>query len=321
MDQHDDNDELISQLGDGLQDVLDGYDEDSAPAGVPTGFRGLDAITNGLRPGSLTVIASRPGLGRTTLLSDICRRNAIADRRPVAVWTLEETRGDFATRLLGAEARVPLHHIRSARMDTDSWERLAKTLPGLMDAPIYIGDPAAITMPELAEQATRLVEQHGVQLLAVDGIQDIRPEKRSDLREREVGDVVRDLKTLARQLSVPVLATSHLNRGPEQRSDHRPEIDDLRESGAITYAADTIILLHRPDAYERDSPRAGEADLIVARNRHNPTCVSTVAYQAHYGRFIDMAEDWQREEPQTPTFDLLQMFGEQPPSGADRPSQ
>ena len=289
MDQHDD-DHLTSRLADGLQDVLGGYADSATPAGAPTGFRDIDAITNGLRPGSLTVIASRPGIGRTTLLSDICRRNAIADRRPVAVWTLEESRGDFAIRLLCAEARVALHHARSAQMDTDSWKRVAKTLPGLMDAPIYIGDPASITMPELAEQATRLVEDHDVQLLAVDGIQDIRPEKRSDLREREVGDVARDLKTLARQLSVPALATSHLNRGPEQRLDHRPQLDDLRESGAITYAADTIILIHREDAYERESPRAGEADLIVARNRHNPTCVSTVAYQARYGRFIDMME-------------------------------
>lgn len=261
-------------------------------AGLPTGFRDLDALTNGLKPGSLTVIASRPGIGRTTLLSDICRRNAIADSRPTAAWTLEETRDDFVTRVLCAEARVPLMHFRAERMDDAAWERLGKRTPVVSAAPIYVSAPASLTVAEIYDQAEDVVVDHGVKLIALDGIQDIRPEKRHDLREREVGDIVRDLKTLARQLNVPVLATSHLNRGAEQRIDRRPMLDDLRESGAITYAADTIVLLHRPDAHNREE-RCGEADLIVAKNRHNPTAVITVAYQAHYGRFVDMSPEAQ----------------------------
>ncbi len=129
-----------------------------------------------------------------------------------------------------------------------------------------------------------------MRLIAVDGLTDIRPEKRHDLREREVGDIARDLKTLARELNVPILATTHLNRIPESRPDKRPKLDDLRESGAVTFAADWIVLLYRPDYYDRESPRSGEIDLIVAKNRFGPLGCETAAVQFHYGRVIEMAQ-------------------------------
>jgi replicative DNA helicase len=147
-----------------------------------------------------------------------------------------------------------------------------------------------MTLDDLAELAAAEVADHGVRLIALDGIQEVIPDKRSDLREREVGDVVRGLKTLARDLDVAVLTTSHLNRGPEQRPDFRPKLDDLRESGAVTFAADTIVLLYREDAYDRESPRAGEADLIAAMHRQGPTATLAVAFQAHYDRFVDIAQ-------------------------------
>lgn len=280
----------VSHIEEGITGILDGLEDDTPANHVPTGFADLDALTGGgLRPGALTVIASRPGIGRTTFLSDICRHTAIANGTPAVAWTLEEQREDFTARLMAAEASVRLTGLRSGNLTEDEWTRFAKRTPEVTAAPLYIDAPASITAADLADTATRLVTEYGVRLIAIDGIQDIRPSKRSDLREREVGDVVRDLKTLARELQVPVLATSHLNRGAEQRIDRRPAIDDLRESGAITYAADLIILLHRDDAYERDTPRAGEADLIVAKHRHGPTGVVVVAFQGHYGRFVDMA--------------------------------
>ena len=257
--------------------------------GIRTGFEDLDTLTGGLAPGCLYVIASRPGLGRTTLLSDICRSSAIAQQLPTAVYTLEDGRTRFATRIVAAETRVARHHIHNANLMDEDWKRIATRFPQIIEAPLYIKAPHAITMEELAAEAAELVEKHGIRLLAVDGIQDIKPEKTSDLREREVGDVVRGLKTLARQLNIPVLATSHLNRSPEFRDKKEPKLDDLRESGAITFAADLIILLHREDAYEKDSPRAGEADLIVAKHRHGPAATITVAFQSHYGRFVNMA--------------------------------
>lgn len=285
-----DNTDNVRYLRDNVAEVLDEIEDGGHAGAIPTGFSDLDALTGGgLRPGTLTVIASRPDIGRTTLLSDVCRHTAIASGTPSGVWTLEEQRDDFTARLMAAEARVRLIGVRSGNLANDEWERLAKRTPEVSQAPLYINTPASITAADLAEKATRLVTDHDVRLIAIDGIQDVRPAKRNDLREREVGDVVRDLKTLARELNVPILATSHLNRGAEQRIDRRPALDDLRESGAITYAADLIVLLHREDAYDRESPRAGEADLIVAKHRHGPTGVVVVAFQGHYGRFVDMA--------------------------------
>lgn len=257
--------------------------------GIPTGFTDLDNLTAGIHPGSLTVIASRPAMGRTTLLSDICRTNAIREHLPTAVYTLEEGRARFATRILSAEAHVARDRIQFGRLTDDDRIRLAKRTPAANTAPLYVKAPPAITMEDLATEAATLVEEHNVRLIAVDGIQDVKPEKTSDLREREVGDVARGLKTLARRLNVPVVATSHLNRSPEQRIDKRPKLDDLRESGAITFAADTIILLHREDYYDPESPRAGEADFIVAKHRYGPRATVTVAFQGHYGRFVDFA--------------------------------
>lgn len=300
----------ISDHLDNALDMLELTATKGDPTLVPTGFDDLDLITaGGLRPGSLTVIASRPGMGRTTLMSDICRRNAIADGRPVAVWTLEETPRDFMTRLIGAEARVPLHRLREGSLDEDAWTRVARIVERVKNAPMYLSAPASLTADELAEEAARLVEEHRVRLIAVDGLQDIRPERRNDLREREVGDVARDLKALARRLQVPVVVTSHLNRGPEQRIDKRPRLDDLRESGAITFAADLLVLLHREDYYERETPRLGEADLIVAKNRHGQAVTVTVAYQGHYGRFVNMApESKPAPRPNGPAFDFAEVF-------------
>jgi replicative DNA helicase len=259
-------------------------------------------------------------MGRTTLLSDICRHTSIAGGIPAVVWTLEEERDDFSLRLLSAEARVARHHMRSGGMTDDDWTRLAKRMDAVSGCPLYIDAPASINTERIAEKAERLVAEHGVRLIAIDGIQDVRPERRSDLREREVGDVVRDLKTLARELEVPVIATSHLNRGPENRIDKKPRLDDLRESGAITFAADLIVMLHRDDYYERESPRAGEADLIIAKHRHGPSAVITLAYQAHYGRFVDLPEDYVREQAASPGStmpDLLGLFGFPPKTEGD----
>lgn len=257
---------------------------------LSTGFRDLDTLTaGGLRPGTLTVIASRPAMGRTTVLYDICRHNAIRHGRGTALWTLEESSEDVVTRFLSAEAGVHRHALLTGAVDEAGQERIARRIKDIERAPLVVDAPPSVTAAVIAAQATDLVRQHGVRLLAIDGIQDIRPEKRNDLREREVGDVVRDLKTLARELQVPVVATSHLNRSPEQRVDKRPRLDDLRESGAITFAADLIIFMHREDYYDSATPRLGEADLIVAKHRYGPEAMLTVAFQGHYSRCLDLA--------------------------------
>ncbi|MFH8628105.1 replicative DNA helicase [Streptomyces vietnamensis] len=258
-------------------------------SGLPTGFKDVDALTGGLTDGALMVIAARPAMGRSTLLMDICRHVSLMHVVPTLHVSLEHTIAETSLRLTSSECRIALHRLRSGTMDATDWDRLAKRLPKISEAPLHFWAPARLTAGQLAVRAHSEVEERGIKLIAVDGIQDIRPEKRNELREREVGDVVRDLKTLARELDIPIVATSHLNRAPEARRDRVPMLDDLRESGAITYAADTIILLHRPDAYVKESPRAGEADLIFAKHRDGPTAVVTVAFQGHYSRFVDMA--------------------------------
>lgn len=260
-----------------------------AMLGLPSGFDELDALAHGLVPGSLTVIASRPGMGRTALLANICRHNAVAGQVPTLAYTLEETREAWGMRILASECLVPIENLRTGDLSARDRERLAGGSPAVVAAPLYVRSPARIEMAQLAGQAARMVEELGVRIIAVDGIQDVRPEKRSDLREREVGDVARDLKTLARELDVPVVATSHLNRSPEMRVDKTPRLDDLRESGAITFAADTIVFLHRPDYYVPESPRSGEADLVVAKHRTGRTAVVTVAAQFHYSRFTSFS--------------------------------
>ncbi|OEJ36312.1 replicative DNA helicase [Streptomyces agglomeratus] len=282
--------DLLGNLLDDAANIVEDPNRYSSLRGLPTGFRDLDLVTGGLTPGSLTVIASRPQVGRTTLLTDICRNTAIQNNIPTAVYSLEETGEFFLMRVLAAEARVARHHIICGTMTDEDWTRMARRVPDVSAAPLHVKTPGRLTMATLETEARELVEEHGLALLAVDGIQDIRPAKRSDLREREVGDVVRDLKTLARELNIPVVATSHLNRNPEQRYDRLPKLDDLRESGAITFAADTILLLHREDAYTLDTPRAGEADFYVAKHRQGPTAVITTAFQGHYGRFVDMQQ-------------------------------
>jgi replicative DNA helicase/HKD family nuclease len=257
--------------------------------GVPTGFADLDALTNGLQPGWLVVVGGRPSLGKSVFLLDVCRSAALRNSLPSALFSLEMTRQELNIRLLSAEARVPQLVMRSGQMNDNDWARLARRMAEIADAPLYINDTGTLSVQALCDEATRMVRDHGVMLIAVDYLQLITPELRGETREREVGEIARRLKALALDLGVPVVVAAQLNRDPEYRIDKRPLLADLRESDAIAQAADLVILLHREDAYERESPRAGEADFILAKNRHGPAATVTVAFQGHYFRFVDMA--------------------------------
>ncbi|WP_432185469.1 replicative DNA helicase [Streptomyces tendae] len=285
----------VHTLEDALQAALDRVEAHSAaerlPLALSTGFEDLDALTSGLHGGTLTVLASRPAMGRSTLLLNICRTAAITNRVPTLHVSLEHSVSETTLRTMSAECRVALHHLRAGTINEADSERLNRRLPQVANAPLYYWAPPYLTAAALADRVRTEVETRDVRLVAVDGVQDIRPEQRNDLREREVGDVIRDLKALSRELDIPIVCTSHLNRAPEQRDGRVPALDDLRESGAITFAADTIVLLYREDAYEKESARAGEADLIVAKHRNGPTAIMTVAFQGHYSRFVDMAQN------------------------------
>ncbi len=258
-------------------------------AGVPTGFADLDALTNGLHAGQMVVIAARPAVGKSTLALDLARAATIKHSMPTVIFSLEMSRNEITMRLLSAEARVPLHSMRTGQMGEEDWTRLARRMSEVVDAPLYIDDSPNMSMMEIRAKCRRLKQRQDLKLVIVDYLQLMSSPKRTENRQQEVSEMSRSLKLLAKEIDVPVIAISQLNRGPEQRTDKRPLLSDLRESGSIEQDSDVVILLHREDAYERESPRAGEADLIVAKHRNGPTATVTVAFQGHYSRFVDMA--------------------------------
>ena len=199
-------------------------------------------------------------------------------------------RNEIVMRMLSAEARVPLHHMRSGSMTEEDWQRMARRMGEVNDAPLFIDDSPNMSMMEIRAKCRRLKQRHDLRLVVIDYLQLMSSGKRVESRQQEVSEFSRSLKLLAKELEVPVVAISQLNRGAEARTDKKPMLSDLRESGAIEQDADVVILLHREDAYERESPRAGEADLIVAKHRNGPTATVTVAFQGHYSRFVDMAQ-------------------------------
>jgi replicative DNA helicase len=262
-------------------------------AGVPTGIADLDALLHGLHPGQMVTVAARPGLGKTTLATDFCRSASIRHGLTSAIFSLEMSRTEITQRILAAEARVALHRMRAGTLSDDDWQRLAARMALVADAPLYVDDSANLTMMEIRAKARRLKQRHDLRLLVIDYLQLMTggQRRRDGNRQEEVSEYSRQAKLLAKELEVPVVTVSQLNRGPEQRHDKRPMLADLRETGAIEQDSDVVILLHREDAYDRESTRAGEADLIVAKHRNGPTADVVCAFQGHYSRFFDLAED------------------------------
>jgi len=225
----------------------------------------------------------------STLALDFARAAAIRHSMTTALFSLEMGRNEITMRLLSAESRVPLQTMRTGQMNDDDWARLARRMSEVADAPLFIDDSPNMSMMEIRAKCRRLKQRHDLKFVIVDYLQLMSSPRRVENRQQEVSELSRSLKLLAKELEVPVVALSQLNRGPEQRTDKKPLLSDLRESGSIEQDSDVVILLHREDQYEKESPRAGEADLIVAKNRNGPTTTVTVAFQGHYSRFVDMA--------------------------------
>ncbi|MBU3749374.1 MAG: replicative DNA helicase [Mycobacterium sp.] len=225
----------------------------------------------------------------STLGLDFLRSCSIKNRLSSVVFSLEMSKSEIVMRLLSAEAKIKLSDMRSGRMSDDDWTRLARRMSEISEAPLYIDDSPNLTMMEIRAKARRLKQKSDLRLVVIDYLQLMTSGKKVESRQQEVSEFSRQLKLLAKELDVPVVAMSQLNRGPEQRTDKKPMLADLRESGAIEQDADMVILLHRPDAFERDDPRGGEADLILAKHRNGPTKTVTVAHQLHLSRFTNMA--------------------------------
>ncbi|WP_439937659.1 replicative DNA helicase [Nocardia sp. N13] len=281
----------LSDIMSGVLDEIEAIgNREAGLYGVPTGFADLDDLTNGLHSGQMIIVAARPAMGKSTLALDFCRAASIHNNLTSVFFSLEMTRSEIMMRLLSAEAKVPLNHIRNGTMRDDDWEKLARKMGQVSGAPMFIDDSPNMTMMEIRAKARRLKQRHDLKLIVIDYMQLMSSGKKVESRQLEVSEFSRNIKLLAKELECPIIALSQLNRGPEQRGDKRPMMSDLRESGSLEQDADMVILLHRDDVYEKESTRPGEADLIVAKHRNGPTRDLTVAFQGHYSRFVDMAQ-------------------------------
>jgi replicative DNA helicase len=225
----------------------------------------------------------------STLALDFMRSASIRHRMASVIFSLEMSKSEIVMRLLSAEARIKLADMRSGNMSDDDWTKLARRMSDISEAPLFIDDSPNLTMMEIRAKARRLAAKTDLRLVVVDYMQLMTSGKKFESRQQEVSEFSRTLKLMAKELNVPVVAISQLNRGPEQRTDKRPVISDLRESGSIEQDSDVVLLLHRPDAFDRDSPQAGEAELILGKHRAGPCRTVTVASQLHYSRFTNMA--------------------------------
>jgi len=280
---------LVQAIEAAAEEIEHASGRDGTMVGVPTGFTELDQLTNGLHPGQLILIAARPALGKSTLALDFARAAAITNDMPAIFFSLEMGRSEIAMRLLSAESNIFLQKLRKGDVRSDDWTTLASTRGRIADAPLYIDDSPNMTLVEIRAKCRRLKQKVGLKLIVIDYLQLMTSGKRVESRQQEVSEFSRALKLLAKELQVPVIALSQLNRGPEQRVDKKPALSDLRESGSLEQDADMVILLHRESAYEKESSRPGEADLIIAKHRNGPTGTVTVAFQGAFSRFADMA--------------------------------
>ncbi len=280
---------LTTAVDAAVEEIEAARGRDGQMTGVPTGFQQLDQLTNGLHAGQLVIIAARPALGKSTVALDFARSAAIKHDLPTIFFSLEMGRSEIAMRLMSAEASVPLQNMRKGTLDSRDWTTIAATRGRINDAPLYIDDSPNMTLVEIRAKCRRLKQRNGLKMVVIDYLQLMTSGKRVESRQQEVSEFSRALKLLAKELQVPVVALSQLNRGPEQRADKKPALSDLRESGSLEQDADMVILLHRESAYEKENPRAGEADFIVAKHRNGPTDTVTVAFQGHFSRFTDMA--------------------------------
>ena len=272
------------------------YNSKGGITGVPTGFPDLDAMTSGLQPSDLILVAARPSMGKTAFALNIAQNAAIRHRIPVAIFSLEMSKEQLVQRMLCAESNVDSHKLRTGRLEEDDWPRLARAMGPLSEAPIYIDDTPGITCLEIRAKARRLKAEKGLGLVVIDYLQLIAGRGQSENRQQEISEISRSLKALARELNVPVLALSQLSRAPDVRSDHRPVLSDLRESGSQEQDSDLVAFLYREDYYNPNTDRKNIAEVIIAKQRNGPTGKVELLWLSQYTKFVSIEKYRQSEE-------------------------
>jgi replicative DNA helicase len=273
-------------------DQLDSLQKGELEKGVPTGFRDIDDVTQGLQPGQMIVVAGRPAMGKSTLGVDFARSAALHHNMTSIIFSLEMSKVELAQRIISAETNIPLSAMRRADDITpERWNTLNNFWNSMQAAPLYIDDSPNMSLMEIRAKCRRLKQTNDLKLVVIDYLQLMSSGKQEESRQQEVSGFSRALKLLAKELEVPVVALSQLNRGPEMRNDKKPQLSDLRESGSIEQDADVVFLVHRPDAYDKED-RPGEADIIMAKHRNGPTETFNLAFLGSTSKFKDMPQDY-----------------------------
>jgi len=282
---------LLTQVMERI-DLLYHKDNPSDITGIPTGYRDLDRETSGLQPGDLIIIAGRPSMGKTALALNMAEHVAVENKLPVAVFSMEMSGSQLAMRMLGSIGRLDQHKLRTGRLSDDDWNRLTNAVGKLHDAPILVDESGALNALELRARARRLHRQYGsLGLIVVDYLQLMQATSEGENRATEISEISRSLKSLAKELKVPVVALSQLSRAVEQRTGpKRPIMSDLRESGAIEQDADLILAIYREEVYTPDTPEKGMAEIIILKQRNGPIGTVKLTFLGEYTRFENYAQ-------------------------------
>ncbi|HSI05027.1 MAG TPA: replicative DNA helicase, partial [Myxococcota bacterium] len=267
------------------------YERKELVTGVPTGFQDLDKMTAGFQPSDLIIIAGRPSMGKTAVALNIAQYAAVHQKVPALVFSLEMSKEALVMRMLCSEARIDSQRMRGGFLNSTDWPKLARAAGALAEAPMYLDDTGAISVLEMRAKARRLQAERGLGLIMVDYLQLMRGRTSNEGREREISEISRGLKALGKELKVPVIALSQLNRSLEQRQDKRPMLSDLRESGAIEQDADVICFVYRDEYYNPASPDKGVAEFIIGKQRNGPTGTVRLRFFNEYTKFENLAKD------------------------------
>lgn len=282
----------LAEVLEGTVERLDAlHQSQGAVTGLPTGFTRLDEYTAGLQPGDLIIIAGRPSMGKTSFALNIAENAALGARKSAAVFSMEMSVEQLAMRMVSSLGRVDQSHLRNGRFGDDEWPRINGAIQQMHEAPIYIDDTPAMTPTEVRARARRLQRERGLDLIIVDYLQLMQVAGSTENRATEISEISRSLKALARELRVPLIALSQLNRSVETRTDKKPVMSDLRESGAIEQDADLILFIYRDEVYNADTPRRGIADIHVAKQRNGPTGEFPLTFLGKYTKFENYAAE------------------------------
>jgi replicative DNA helicase len=294
---HDDRQKDFRSVGEVLNDEVDKLHrlsiQHTALTGTPSGFKDLDEITGGFQPGNLVILAARPSMGKSAFVTNIAENAAIEHRKPVALFSLEMSEAELAQRFVASQSRIRGEDLRKGRVAESRWPKILEACQRLSDAPLYVDDSSDMSILEVRAKARRLHQQspEGLGMIIVDYLQLLRPDGRVESRVEQVGQMSRGLKILARELQVPVIALSQLSRAVESRTDKRPILSDLRESGQIEQDADLVMFIYREEYYDRESEREGEADIIIAKHRNGGLGDIVLTFQKEYPKFMNFAGD------------------------------